>query len=313
MASTAVPGRDLAWTRGRHLVGPAILLGAGVLLLLNNLQIVPWSVWREIWPYWPVLLILLGLEAVVTGRVAWGTLVLLALMLPLVGLVVTASDLALRWRDATSAAAGPATPLARQPLGGATSASVDVGYGGGVLDIGPLPPEVAADSLADGQVHGHGSLRFNAQSALQNGRRTLRISPSQVGTSVDLGRLDLRLTPAVPIDLKIGAGASELALDLETLRVPNLAVETGVSRTRVVLPAHGETNARIDGGAATIDVVVPPNVAARIIVADGPNRVQIDQARFPLQQGEYRSMGFDTATDRVTLRIDVGMSRVIVQ
>jgi hypothetical protein len=117
----------------------------------------------------------------------------------------------------------------------------------------------------------------------------------------------------VPIDLKLGAGASESTLDLEALRIPNLSIETGASRTRIVLPAHGETRAQIEGGIATIEVVVPPNVAARIMVDDGPNRVQIDERRFPRQRGEYRSPNFDTATDRVTLRIEVGASRLVVQ
>ena len=62
MASTAPPERGRVWTRGRHFVGPLILLVAGVLLLLNNLQVVPWSIWQSIWPYWPLLLVLLGVE-----------------------------------------------------------------------------------------------------------------------------------------------------------------------------------------------------------------------------------------------------------
>ena len=288
-------------------------MGTGVVLLLNNLQIVPWSFWREIWPYWPALLVLLGLEAIVTGRVAWGTLVLLVILLPLVGLIVTASDLAFRWHDATRATGEPGVPLARQPLDGAASASVEIEYGAGALDIGPLPADLAVDTLADGQVYGHGSLRFDAQSTLRNGRRTLQISPRQSGTMFDLGRLDLRLTPAVPVDLTVKSGASESTLNLEALRVPNLSLETGASRTRVVLPAQGETNARIEGGAATIEIVVPPNVAARILMKDGPNHVQIDQGRFPRQRDEYRSPSFDTATDRVTLRIEVGASQLIVQ
>jgi hypothetical protein len=95
--------------------------------------------------------------------------------------------------------------------------------------------------------------------------------------------------------------------------VPNLSIETGASKTRIVLPARGETAAQIEGGAAGIEIVVPPNVAARVVVDGGPNQVQIDEQRFPRQRGEYRSANFETATDRVTLRIEVGASRVVVQ
>ena len=313
MASTAAPGASPSWTRGRHLVGPLILLGAGILLLLNNLQIVPWTIWRDVWPYWPVLLVLLGLEALVTGRVAWGTLALLVVLLPILGFVVTASSFASRWHDETRSDVSRRTSSFHQGLDGASSATIQVEYGAGALDIGPLAGPAPADTLASGQVFGHGGARFEAQSRLQNGRRTLQLTPRHVGTMFDLGRLELRLTPAIPIDLEIESGASELTLNLEALRIPNLSIETGASQTRVVLPAQGETKAQIEGGAAGIEIVVPPNVAARIMVEEGPNRVQIDEQRFPRQRGEYRSPNFDTATDRVTLQIDVGASRVVVQ
>ena len=36
----------------------SVLLGA--VLLLNNLKVIPWDIWRDLWHYWPVLLILAG-------------------------------------------------------------------------------------------------------------------------------------------------------------------------------------------------------------------------------------------------------------
>lgn len=320
MASTPAPERGPAGARGRHLVGPLILLGAGVLLLLNNLQVVPWSIWPEIWPYWPLLLVLLGVEALSTGRVAWGTLVLLVLLLPVLGLVVTASSFASRWHDETRSDVTRRTSSFQQPLDGATAATIQVEYGAGALDIRPLEGQPPPDTLVAGQIFGHGGARVEARSTLQNGRRTVQIGHSHAGGMFDLGRLELGLTPAVPIDLRIEAGAAETTLNLETLRVPNLTLETGASQTRIVLPSRGETQARIEGGAAAIEITVPQNVAAQILVDGGPNRVQIDEQRFPRlrgrapgEGGEYRSPNFDTATDRVTLRIDVGASRLVVQ
>ena len=66
MASTGVPENEGTWhrTRGRHVVGPLILLGAGILLLLNNLQVVPWSIWPALWPFWPLL-------ALAAGQLTW--------------------------------------------------------------------------------------------------------------------------------------------------------------------------------------------------------------------------------------------------
>jgi hypothetical protein len=340
--------------RRGHVVGPLIVLGVGVLLLLNNLEMVPWSIWRDLWPYWPVLLVLLGLEALATGRVAWGTLVMLIILLPILGMIVGATSFSSHWSEATSAAPDRLTASLSQPLGEARAATVDVEYGAGALQVGPLPNDLAPATLADARAYGRGSVRFENASVPspptppipptppsppntpdQAARPVPPIPPvppvppvpSQPRLRIlqrddergmdngrfDLGRLDVRLTPAVPIDLRVASGVTDSTLNLEALRVPNLTVETGASQTKIVLPAHGETMARIQGGAAKLDLTVPPNVAARIILSDGPNAVSIDETRFPRQDREYRSAGFDTATDRVTLRIDVGASRLVVQ
>lgn len=290
-----------------------VLLGAGVLLLLNNLQLLPWTIWRDLWPYWPVLLILLGVEAFVSGRVAWGTLVALVLLIPVVGVAVSAVDLASSWNDATRAVDGTARPVFSQPVDGATSASIELDYGAGALDIGPLPADLPGTVLADGQVYGHERLKFDARSTVRNGQQRIQISPRDHGNHFDLGRLQLRLSPTIPTDLSIESGVSEMNLNLEGLRIPNLSIETGASRATIVLPAQGRTNAKIEGGAARIDVTVPQQVAARITIEGGPNQIQIDEQRFPRQGDVYQSPGFEAATDRVTLRIEVGATRLTVQ
>ncbi|MGD9675637.1 MAG: DUF5668 domain-containing protein [Candidatus Bipolaricaulia bacterium] len=43
---------------------PLLVLGAGVVLLLNTLDVVTWAVWQEIARFWPVLLIAIGLSAI---------------------------------------------------------------------------------------------------------------------------------------------------------------------------------------------------------------------------------------------------------
>jgi len=295
-----------------------ILLSAGILLLLNNLDVLPWSIWQGLWPFWPLLLVLLGIEAFMTGRVAWGTLVMVIVLLPLIWLGVSIATLTGNWSDATSDAPDRLTSTLHQTLDGATSASVQIEYGVGAFDVGALPQN-GGDILADGQVFGHGAARFTSRYDVRDGRGTLRISsshgagPPNVGLNMDAGRVDLRLNRAIPLDLQVDAGAADTTLNLADLQVSNLNVQTGASRGRIVFPAHGQTNARIEGGAAAMTLEIPDGVAARIMVDDGPNTVQIDQARFPKSGGEYRSPNFDTAVDKVTVRLSMGASRIVVQ
>ena len=41
---------------------PLLLIAAGVVLLLNTLNVLPWESWSEIGRFWPVLVIAFGLS-----------------------------------------------------------------------------------------------------------------------------------------------------------------------------------------------------------------------------------------------------------
>ena len=50
-----------------ELLLPLLVLGAGIVLLLNTLEVVSWAVWEDIARFWPVLLIAIGLSAILRG------------------------------------------------------------------------------------------------------------------------------------------------------------------------------------------------------------------------------------------------------
>jgi len=54
----------------QFLKGLAIVL-VGVILLLNNLNILEWSVWYNIFKLWPLLLISLGISLIFRRRLSW--------------------------------------------------------------------------------------------------------------------------------------------------------------------------------------------------------------------------------------------------
>jgi hypothetical protein len=59
--------------RRRSLVGPVILIGLGVVFLLNNLGVLAWSVWEVILRLWPILLVAAGLDLLLGRRSIWGS------------------------------------------------------------------------------------------------------------------------------------------------------------------------------------------------------------------------------------------------
>src|SRR5260370_32932762 len=61
---TSTPGRR----RPSRFLFPLLLVIVGAVLLLNNLGILPWSVWTALGQLWPVILILLGIDLLVGRR-----------------------------------------------------------------------------------------------------------------------------------------------------------------------------------------------------------------------------------------------------
>ncbi|HLE49508.1 MAG TPA: DUF5668 domain-containing protein [Patescibacteria group bacterium] len=45
-------------------LGGIIFILLGLILLLNNLNIIPWSIWQILFRFWPVLLIISGIQLV---------------------------------------------------------------------------------------------------------------------------------------------------------------------------------------------------------------------------------------------------------
>ena len=60
--------------------GALLLIFIGIVFLLNNLGLLSWSIWNKLWKFWPVIIILLGIQMFMgKSRVAGGLMTLLTL------------------------------------------------------------------------------------------------------------------------------------------------------------------------------------------------------------------------------------------
>jgi hypothetical protein len=77
-------GLDNILTR-QGVAAPTIFIAIGVVILLDNLNIVQWNVWQVILSLWPVLIIAIGLDLLVARRSIWGAVVALILLAIILG------------------------------------------------------------------------------------------------------------------------------------------------------------------------------------------------------------------------------------
>jgi hypothetical protein len=317
--------------RGFLPVGPLLLIVLGAVLLMNNLGLLSWQIWPTVLRLWPLVLVLLGLQALATGRVDWISLVAL---LAVFALLTLATRFVFPIPRLSSASALPTADSFRQDLQGAQRASVRVEFGGGELSIGGLSE---AGLLARGDLAAERGGRLTTQYRVRDGGGVLEVRagrgrpgppffnqswswPDRPGSSFfqqgssQSDRLSIGLARGVPLELEVQAGGADASLDLRDLMVPSLRYQTGATRSTIVLPATGMSRVDLQAGAAVVNLEVPQGTAARIrTTGSGLSQVDVDQNRFPLLGEAYESPDYASATDRVDLILNVGATSVTVR
>ncbi len=130
------------------------------------------------------------------------------------------------------------------------------------------------------------------------------------------GQMDwsLALNPTVSLNLIVESGANEAVLDLQKLQVTDLQINTGASSTTVILPESSAlTTAQVKSGAAAVNIVIPTGVAARIRTSSGLAAVSVATVRFPRSADGYQSPDYESAANKVDLKIETGVGAVDVR
>jgi len=208
-------------------------------------------------------------------------------------------------------------PVAIPREAGAGRARLTLSHGAGRLlvkdgaQMGKL-----ADGMATGGVSYTSRMQGDEQivkASIPSSRIVWFMPPFVWGTNPGF-TWDLALADDLPLELQVETGASETRLDLSHLKVTYLKVSTGASDTRITFPeAAGTTRAKIECGMASVNIVIPDGVAARIKTSNALASTAIDSKRFPRSSGVYQSPDFDAAENRVDMRVEMGMGSLTVK
>ena len=196
-------------------------------------------------------------------------------------------------------------------LQGASQASLKLSHGAGriVVGSGAAPGQLLSGSFAGGIKHSAHRSGDRLDAHLES--RPFAFPPFISGWQGL--EWNFNLTREVPLALRLETGASQSEFDLRDVKVTDLKVSTGASKTDITLPANaGMTNVKVELGAASLDMVVPQGVAARIRAEQGVAAIEIDTGRFPYSNGIYESADYSSAQDKVDIMIQAGVGRVAV-
>lgn len=292
------------------LFGPLLLIGAGLLLLLNTLGVVEWSIWLSLLSLWPIILIGIGLDLLIGRRSTIGSLV--------VALVVLVLLFGGAWYLVQGAGPSGATAghTISQPLAGVSEADVEIRAGAGNFRLGPLAEE---DQLIAGTVQLRPNQNLEEVYETSGDKATYRLAiiGPNVTLAPTLGRSnaeqwDLDLSQEAAIDLDVTVGAGDAEVDLTRLDLSQFAFHIGVGDGTVVLPEQGQFQARVDGGIGKLIVRIPPEMAARVTIDSGLGSTHVE-GDFQRQGDVWLTPGYEDAENRVDLEVDMGLGSIVIE
>lgn len=195
------------------------------------------------------------------------------------------------------------------PLQGAREATLTINHGVGRM-------ELTAGAEGNDFVTGLAAASMNRSARRVGDRLEVRLEtgPSFLPFLGPPGGVwSYRLHPGVPTALVVHAGASQLKLELRSLRVTRLDYDGGVGSLEVSLPAEvAMFVSQIRAGASSLRLRVPYGVAARLSIQN-VGSLSIDTSQFvPRESGVYQSADYQTASKRADITIEGGATSIRV-
>jgi hypothetical protein len=251
-----------------------LIICIGITLLLNNIGYVSSSVWNDIISYWPVLLIIAGINVIFEHSAARP----ITYLSPLVVAGVFAFVIMNYEPSSEVASNNEQTNLFKSDTKHESSFSV-TGYETKDVDSVNLEVNGGAGTIGVSEWEEYAQGEVVSVDAETTGfvpklnekldDRVLKIELSDDDTSVFKNRghdYKIKLSPEYIYNLIINTGAGDLSFDMSKNKVKNLQINSGAAEVTLVTPSVGSSDCEIEinSGAAEIEIEVPAGVKVRI-------------------------------------------------
>lgn len=257
--------------RYRSLFWPIILIGAGIIWLLANLNLITIGSLNALANLWPLLLVGIGLDILFGRRSALigGAIGIVVVAIAIVILIAAPS---LGFSQNTQVV----TDRYTTPLAGVNSAQI-------TLDLASPSSDIKALSdpslLFDATITHVGKMDFTVSGAQQ---KNIHLAQTGVGfewlftTGAQNPRWDIGLSPQVPLDLTINGGSGSSTIDLSQLTISNLGIRTGSGSSNIRLPSKGpQYDANLRSGSGSVDMNIPSGAEVTLHLTSGSGSVSI--------------------------------------
>jgi hypothetical protein len=305
--------------KSRSYFWPIILISIGVLLLLSNLGIVPWTTWNLLWRFWPLILVAVGIDILIGQRSAVGSVISAFLILALIGAAAGAVFFAEQLPFLASYLKETPwhTDHVEQALEDYEGASI-------LIDWISLPGTLGAlknsDNLIEGDITYQGELIFDVQS--QGSRADIRLDTRLIEDwliipfqSSPRTTWEIYLTPEIPLDLILDSGSGSCDFDLRGLMLEEFFLDSGSGSITLALPEGQSYPVKIDSGSGSVRITIPEDTGIRVEIDSGSGSFN-PGSRFELVSGDrngdgiWETKNYDSAPYTIEMEIDQGSGSI---
>jgi hypothetical protein len=280
----------------------ALFILAGVVLFMEKLGYSWWGFSGQVLSYWPVILIIIGISLFWGGKIPrW---LAFAFIVILVGGVVALALVAPKSRypfleDRRTTLTVDHTQYAELSAG-----ELSVRFGGGRINLGS-----SAGNWFEGDFRGHAG----AASSVEEQKGRLKIALRQPQRTWRPGRdyinnWEMFLSPDLPWDISLHAGAVEGNLNLVGIPLRNLKIELGAGALEVKLGDNGShTAVKISSGASDIRIKVPEDTGVSVTHKGALTDTNLKELGWAQVSDRYISPGYEEAAARIDLNIETAV------
>ena len=307
----------------KHLFWGFLFITIGVLILLNNVTSFT-LYWVNIWKYWPVFLILIGISLLIKSpfvRGAFASIIAIVIGISLFAMLksgwgffendfvsgihhgVVIKD----WNDHDYEVKN----FYEDYNDKIKTASLDLKAG-----VGSFKITDTTSSLFAATTRGYGD-RFVLTSTINGENASLIFERTEKKFFVFNGKIknkvDISLNTNPVWDLNFEVGAASTEFDLRPFKVNDVDIDIGAASLKIYLgDLNDTTNIEIDAGASSIEILIPESSGCELNADVTLSSKDFD--RFNKVGKElYRTENFDSSTKKIFLNIDSGVSSVKIR
>lgn len=326
-----------------------IIILIGIILLLNNLNILGWSVWINFLRLWPLLLISLGLSFIFKKRLSWlGPLLILLGVIFGVGASYMGLDVQLGDRIPTeieiiqreielvpsvvqkmeevSELTEPVEGIEEHDLTVEESneevskdtemvpliqkADISLNYTVGTFNLKYSTPLVYQCQVS----YRYPEFKPVEYFSIHDHEAKILINHPPVSDKMardPKNQISLKLNPDIIYNIFLETGATAIDYDLSKFKVENFTIKSGASNINITVPRYSGT-IKINSGVARIDIAIPEDVGVTVNLDTGLSRKNFDKNFERQEDNIYISQNYSSATYQVKINIDSGVSKINV-